>query len=99
MARYSVTIQAEDGRHARTFATAERAAAYVAKQIGRPVPVETVIRARTYYDDWGRALYLSVLPDSVATGAQVERLHRAYDARECGTATAAQLRMLEKHGH
>ena len=53
----------------------------------------------TYYDDNGGSHIVSTAPNSVKSAEQVEAIRQAYDDRETGTATPAQLKLLAKFGY
>lgn len=80
-----------DGRHVRAFKTEAAALKALAKFMGRPVGDFKV--GQTVYDDWGGRLVVEERP-SGHTAAREAAFAKAYDAREMGTATKAQLKLL-----
>lgn len=92
---YVLINSACDGRHVRAFKTEAAALKAMADWFGRPV--DGYVSGRTYYGDWGNRLTVEERP-SGHTVAREARLAKAYDARECGTATKSQMALLESLG-
>jgi hypothetical protein len=87
-----------DGTHTSAHNTATAALAALAAMLGRATDDwgEPLCVGRAYYSDWGNRLVVEERPGGHT--AQVEdELRAAFDARECGIATAQQLALLEKH--
>jgi len=91
---YVLINNAPDGRHCSVYGTEQGAVSAMRSHIGRPV--EGVL-GRDYYSDWGNRLVIEERPAGW-TAKKEEQLSRAYDARECGNATASQLELLEDAG-
>ena len=93
--KYVVINNACDGRHVSTHATFELAQNKMTKMIG-PRP-ESFELNRTYISDWGNALTIEKRTDNWTSSLE-HQMADAFDARECGTATVAQLKLLEDKG-
>jgi len=90
--------RAPDGTHNRTFETEKRALEALAEMLGRDTDMgQPLAVGRTYVSDWGNAITVEERPAG-HTAALEDALREAFDARECGTATADQLALLEKCG-
>lgn len=88
---------APDGVHESVHKTLDAAGAALAKHLGRPIEARHVRLGEAYYSDWGNRLVIEARP--AGHTARIERqLRAAFDARECGTATEAQLALLDKRG-
>jgi len=88
-----------DGRSSKRFKTETAALASVAKSMGRDHDYGEPLQAnRRYVDDNGGTHIVEEVSSSVRSAATDEALGRAYDARECGTATKRQLALLDRHG-
>jgi hypothetical protein len=93
--KYVVINEAPDGRHIHTFTTLEKARKHMEAMIGkREYPFEVNVN---YISDWGNVLCIEERADNWTTSLE-RRMGDAYDARECGTATKAQLKLLEDKG-
>ena len=96
MTTYVLIIEAEDGRHARTFKSEARAIGALKSYV--PGMGEGQYKVgHTYYSDWGRRLTIEERADGWNARTE-EAVGDAYDARECETATKRQLALLAKHG-
>lgn len=101
--KWVVEISAEDGTHFHVFGSVEGAARGYADQAARDLSPEVLatlrdgVRVRTV-DGWGRRISVYPAPGALTTAKQMAALRRAYDARECGIATRAQLALLAKAG-
>jgi hypothetical protein len=95
MARYLVINKAPDGRHLSLYYSLPKAQKRVHDMVGGPEREFKV--NQPYYSDWGNTLYIEERPDTWTLLVET-KVGKAYDARECGTATQAQLEMLEKLG-
>lgn len=85
---------APDGRHESVHKTLDAAGEALAKMLGYPVEVKL---GEPYYSDWGNRLVVEARPAG-HTAAKERALRAAFDARECGTATKAQLALLDRRG-
>lgn len=94
MTKYVVINNAPDGRHISCYSTLEKAQKQVLGLIGNPQ--WPFLIGRTYYSDWGNAITIEERPDNWTQSIE-KRMSEAFDARECGTATSAQLALLDKH--
>jgi hypothetical protein len=93
--KYVVINNACDGRHVHTYSTLQKAQKRMKNMIGkRETPFLPNI---SYISDWGNVLIIEERPDNW-TSATENKIADAYDARECGTATKSQLRLLESKG-
>jgi hypothetical protein len=93
MNAYFLVIQAEDGEHVHRYDTIDHAKAGLEEQVGRKIP-EGQEFMRTI-DDWGRTMVIEAWPTWMDEATRRE-YGRAYDARECGTATVKQLNLLAR---
>jgi hypothetical protein len=92
--KYVVINRASDGRHITCHATLLEAQWKMERMIGqRSTPF---VVGRDYYSDWGNVLVIEERPDTWTASLET-RLADAFDARECGIATPAQLALLEKN--
>lgn len=102
--KWVVEIGAEDGTHFHVYGSVEGAARAYADQLGRDLRPEVLatlkdgVPVRAVGDDWGRRISVYPAPGALTTAKQMAALRRAYDARECGVATKAQLALLAKAG-
>jgi hypothetical protein len=86
-----------DGAWHKVFATEAKALASVAKYLGRDTDYgEPLVAGRQYVDDNGGTHRVS--QTSATSAHTADALRKAYDARECETATKRQLALLERHG-
>jgi hypothetical protein len=86
---------APDGRHVRVFKTLARTQMEVERFLGRAIP--EFAANRPYYSDYGNRLVVEERPDGWTPSCE-RNLADAFDARECGEATKAQLALLTKAG-
>jgi hypothetical protein len=96
---WSLTVRAEDGRHYHVYNTRDEAFDAMASTGGfdRATLAPDDRRAWTSkIDDWGRRLTVEECPEGIKTVEDLEALVDAYDARECGEATAEQLELLNR---
>jgi hypothetical protein len=92
--KYVVINNAPDGRHVHTYSTIEKARKRMENMIGREDEYKIGV---PYISDWGNVLCIEERPDNWTTSTE-RAISDAYDARECGTATKAQLKYLEDRG-
>lgn len=90
---YFLVIQAEDGEHIQRFTRLMDGLHELGMQMGREAA--TLVARRSYVDDWGRRMRLEAWPAGT-TVRDRRGYRRAYDAREYGTTTPAQRRLLAK---
>ncbi len=86
--------RAPDGVHESVHKTLEAAGEALSQHLGRKVEARL---GEAYYSDWGNRLVVERRPAG-HTAAKERALRAAFDARECGVATKAQLALLEKRG-
>jgi hypothetical protein len=88
MSRYALIIYAEDGRFVRgVYNTREQARAARIEFVGHDSEV----------DDWGRRAVIDPMPETVQDKHTANALLDAFDARECGTLTPEQDKLLSDH--
>jgi len=92
---YLLINHAEDGRHLSVYKTEELARNELEAQIGRKV--EGPITGRHFHDDWGRCFVVEKRPDNWSAKLE-QKLADAFDARECGTASHEQIKLLVQFG-
>jgi hypothetical protein len=93
--KYIVINSAPDGRHVSLHSTIEGARKRVEDMVGKRSYTFEI--NREYYSDWGNVLCIEERPNNWTVKTE-EQVAEAFDARECGTATATQLRLLEDAG-
>lgn len=87
-----------DGSWSKRFKTEAGALKSLAKFLGSETWDGEPLRSRrAYHDDFGGRHYIEEVAASVRSGRTDEAIGRAFDARECGTATKAQLALLARH--
>jgi len=106
MTLWNLSITAEDGTHNHVHKSYGAAIDALCAQLGIDMDIEIdddprwrdePLRAnRRYTDDYGRRLVIERMPSGITTAKQLDRLGEAYDARECGIATKAQLALLAR---
>ena len=92
---YVLLILAEDGVHPKVFKDLDSAGRELTRQMGRK-PRDGIVLQKRYRDNWGRTLIIEERPKGW-TAPKERALGAAFDARETGTATPAQLALLEQH--
>lgn len=87
-----------DGSSSKRFKTEAGALKSLARFLGSETwDGEPLRSGRAYHDNYGGRHYIEEAPASVTSARTDEALKRAYDARECGTATKQQLALLDRH--
>jgi hypothetical protein len=97
MACFVWTNYSIDGTHTRTFRSEKTAIAALVKFLGRADDCgEAICVGKSFYDNYGARQFIEERVTYV-TAKQEDAQRRAFDARECGTATKRQLALLEKN--
>lgn len=103
---YAHIIHAEDGRHVSVYQTAAKAVEALIRNAGQGGGVAEAMRDSAgreleygsavyrYVDDFGRRHVIEWT--AARNKRELEAYGDAYDARECGIATKAQLRLLNR---
>lgn len=94
MSVFFLVIEAADGEHIFRYATEAAARSALTRQIGRERPEGWSLRTPVV-DDAGRRLHIEVWPDGTTLRDRRD-YGAAYEARECGTLTRAQSRLLKR---
>jgi len=84
-----------DGSWTHMFSSEQKAL----DDLGKYINDRPLVSGVVYYDDNGGVHRVSSAPNNVKSAEEVERIRQAYDARETGTATKAQLKLLDKLGY
>ena len=93
--KYVVINRASDGVYTSTHSSLALARKKVKDMVGKR-SFEFQIGGY-YYSDCGNRLTIEERPHDWSSSTE-DRIRRAYDARECGVATSAQLKLLENKG-
>lgn len=90
--KYLLINHAQDGTHFRLFNHKEAAIKALSLYLPHARPLAVGL---WYTSDWGNQLIIAERPDDWSVKKE-ERYKRAYDARETGTASPKQLKLLEE---
>jgi hypothetical protein len=93
--KYIVINRAPDGRHVSLYLTIEGARKRVEDMVGKREYTFEI--NREYFSDWGNVLCIEERPEDWTIILE-RSISAAFDARECGTATPKQLKLLEDRG-
>jgi hypothetical protein len=94
--KYVVITNAADGRHVSIHASIDKANQKLRDLVGGHDGKRFVV-GKTYYSDWGSYVTIEERPANWTLTIE-HRIAKAYDAREVGIATAAQLKLLADRG-